>query len=212
MLSNLDAVAFLESLESESVDLVLTDPAYESLEKHREIGTTTRLTDWFEIFPQVRMFDLFKQIYRVLKRDRHFYMISDWETHVACLPLAEPLGFTVWSPIVWDKGSIGTGYHWRSQYELVSFFEKGKRNLNDLSKPNVQRCKRIVGKGMYPTEKPPELLQRFIENSTHEGELVVDPFFGSGSTLIAAKRCARRYAGSDISPRAYAHASARGLE
>ena len=41
--SNLDAIAWLKTLESNSVDLVITDPPYESLEKHRKIGTTTRL-------------------------------------------------------------------------------------------------------------------------------------------------------------------------
>jgi site-specific DNA-methyltransferase (adenine-specific) len=56
-----DAVAWLRDLPSESVDLVVTDPAYESLEKHRAIGTTTRLkhskassNDWFTIFPNNR--------------------------------------------------------------------------------------------------------------------------------------------------------------
>ena len=57
-LTQLDAVEWLRSLDGESVDLVITDPPYESLEKHRAVGTTTRLkhskassNDWFRIFP-----------------------------------------------------------------------------------------------------------------------------------------------------------------
>ena len=60
-LSQQDAVAFLRGLPAESVDLLATDPAYESLEKHRAVGTTTRLkvsagssNTWFSIFPNVR--------------------------------------------------------------------------------------------------------------------------------------------------------------
>ncbi len=73
-LSNQDAVEWLKSLGDDSVDLLITDPPYESLEKHRKIGTTTRLkhsksssNDWFEIFENNRFEELFTQIYRVLK-------------------------------------------------------------------------------------------------------------------------------------------------
>lgn len=68
-------MTWLSSLQDESVDLVITDPPYESLEKHRSIGTTTRLkssksssNQWFEIFPNDRFEMLFEQIYRVLKK------------------------------------------------------------------------------------------------------------------------------------------------
>jgi len=78
-LSTTDAVAWLCELPVESVDLVVTDPAYESLEKHRAIGTTTRLkhskassNDWFKIFPNDRFGELFQQLYRVLRKDSHF--------------------------------------------------------------------------------------------------------------------------------------------
>jgi hypothetical protein len=75
-----DAVAWLQNQPAESVDLLITDPAYESLEKHRAIGTTTRLkhsksssNDWFKIFPNAR----FREVYRVLKGDTHFHRCID---------------------------------------------------------------------------------------------------------------------------------------
>jgi site-specific DNA-methyltransferase (adenine-specific) len=78
-----DAVAWLRSLLAASVDLVVTDPPYESLERHRAIGTTTRLERsqgssniWFDIFPNSRFAELFAQVHRVLKADRHFYLFS----------------------------------------------------------------------------------------------------------------------------------------
>jgi DNA modification methylase len=105
-----DAVTWLRTLPAGSVDLVITDPPYESLEKHRAIGTTTRLkhskassNDWFEIFPNSRFPDLFTEVYRVLKKDTHFYLFCDPETMFVAKPLAEAAGFKFWKPLIWDK-------------------------------------------------------------------------------------------------------------
>ena len=156
-ISNLDAIDWLKTLDSSSVDLVITDPPYESLEKHRKIGTTTRLkqsksssNQWFEIFPNQRFEELLIEIYRVLKKDSHFYLFCDQETMFVIKPIAEKIGFKFWKPIVWDKVAIGMGYHYRARYEFILFFEKGKRKLNNLSIPDILVEKRIV-RG-YPTE------------------------------------------------------------
>jgi DNA modification methylase len=105
-----DAVDWLRTLSAESIDLVITDPPYESLEKHRAIGTTTRLkhskassNDWFEIFPNARFPELFTEVYRVLKRNTHFYLYCDPETMFVAKPLAEEAGFKFWKPLIWDK-------------------------------------------------------------------------------------------------------------
>lgn len=205
-----DAIDWLSTLEDSSVDLIITDPPYESLEKHRKIGTTTRLkmsksssNPWFKIFPNTKFEPLLDEIYRVLKPNSHFYLFCDQETMFIIKPLAEKVGFKFWKPIVWDKVNIGMGYHYRSRYEFILFFEKGKRKLNNLSIPDIITVKRIF-KG-YPTEKPVSLISIFIEQSSCNGELVVDPFFGSGSTLIAANSLNRLFMGSDISEDAHRH-------
>ena len=198
-----DAVTWLGTLEDESVDLAVTDPAYESLEKHRAIGTTTRLkrskassNDWFSIFPNARFPELFQELYRVLRRDRHLYMFCDAETMFVVKPIAEAAGFRFWKPIVWNKKRIGLGYHYRCSYELVLFFEKGKRKLNDLSIPDILEEKSI--RGGYPAEKPSALSSVFIRQSSEPGELVIDPFMGSGSVGVAALSQGRSFAGTDL--------------
>lgn len=210
----LDAIDWLKSLSNESIDLFVTDPPYESLEKHRKIGTTTRLkqsksssNEWFRIFPNDRFEELFVEVYRVLKQNSHFYLFCDQETMFIAKPLAEKAGFKFWKPIVWDKCSIGMGYHYRSRYEFILFFEKGKRKLNDLSIPDVLEFKR-VWKG-YPTEKPVDLLKVLIKQSSNAGDLVADSFFGSGSTLLAAKELSRNFTGCDISDSAHSYFNAR---
>jgi site-specific DNA-methyltransferase (adenine-specific) len=212
--SQRDAVEWLVSLPDESIDLVVTDPPYESLEKHRAIGTTTRLkhskassNDWFRTFPNARFPELFREIHRVLGRNRHFYLFTDAETMFVAKPAAESAGFRFWKPLVWDKQKIGMGYHYRSRYELVLFFEKGKRKLADLSIPDVISHPRIH-RG-YPTEKPVALAEVFVRQSTEPGQVVADPFMGSASTGVAALGLGRRFVGTDIAATAVALATER---
>jgi site-specific DNA-methyltransferase (adenine-specific) len=203
-LSNLDAVDWLKSQDEKSVDLVITDPPYESLEKHRKIGTTTRLKNskassnqWFDIFPNSRFEELMTQIYRVLKNNSHFYLFCDQETAFIVKPIAEQAGFKFWKPIIWDKMAIGMGYHYRARYEFILFFEKGKRKLNDLSIPDVLQEKR-VWRG-YPTEKPINLAKTLITQSSKEGDFVVDPFCGAGFVGSASMELNRKFSGNDLS-------------
>ena len=205
--SVLDAVDWLRAQPAESIDLVVTDPAYESLEKHRAVGTTTRLkhskassNDWFSVFPNARFGELFDEAFRVLKRNTHLYLFCDAETMFIAKPEAERAGFRFWKPLVWDKQAIGMGYHYRARYEFILFFEKGKRRLNDLGIADVISVPRIH-RG-YPAEKPPAVSEVLIKQSTMPGEMVADPFMGSGSVGVAALQSGRRFCGTDLNPEA----------
>lgn len=198
-----DAVEWLRSQPSSSVDLVITDPPYESLEKHRAVGTTTRLkhsksssNDWFSIFPNARFPDLFGELHRVLKRNSHLYLFCDQETAFIAKPIGEAAGFKFWKPLIWDKKKIGMGYHYRSRYEFVLFFEKGKRKLHDLGVPDVIEVPRIHNG--YPTEKPSAVSEILISQSTEPGAIVIDPFMGSGSVGCAAIKLGRHFSGNDL--------------
>lgn len=202
-LACMDAVAWLRTIADESVDLVVTDIAYESLEKHRAKGTTTRLkvsdassNEWFPIFRNERIPELLRELYRVLKSNTHCYLYCDQETMHVFKRYAEPAGFTWHKFLVWDKRKIGMGYHYRARHELIVFLEKGKRKLRDLGIPDVLECDRVL-RG-YPTEKPAEVSETLITQSTELGQLVIDPFMGSGSVGVAAKRSGRIFAGCDI--------------
>lgn len=207
-----DALGFLRLLPAECVDLVVTDPAYESLEKHRAIGTTTRLKSaWFPIFPNSRFPELFRELYRVMKPDTHLYVFTDDETMFIAKPIGEAAGFKFWKPLPWNKVAMGMGYHYRAMHEQVLFFEKGARQLNDLGVPDVLTFKRV--RGGYPTEKPLELLELLVSQSSHAGELVLDPFLGSGVTGHAALHLngPRRFIGCDVEQHAVDGARARLL-
>lgn len=202
-ISNIDAIQLCKDLPNESVDLIITDPPYESLEKHRKGGTTTRLknsksssNEWFDIIPNNKFPELFSELYRVLKKNSHFYLFCDQETAFIAKPEAEKVGFKFWKPLVWDKKKIGMGYHYRSRYEFILFFEKGKRKVNNLSIPDIIECSRVFRK--YPTEKPVEVSEVLINQSSQENQVILDPFMGSGSVGEAAIKLKRNFIGSDI--------------
>jgi site-specific DNA-methyltransferase (adenine-specific) len=88
------------------------------------------------------------------------------------------------------------GYHYRARYECVLLFEKGKRKLHDLGFADILEQKRI--NGGYPAEKPPEISEILIKNSSETGALVIDPFMGSGSVGVAAVRNGRDFRGNDL--------------
>lgn len=212
-----DAVAWLRALPAGSVDLIITDPPYESLEKHRAIGTTTRLkhskassNDWFTIFPNARFEELFCELFRALKRHAHLYLFCDAETMFVARPIAERAGFRFWKPLVWDKKKIGMGYHYRSRYEFILFFEKGKRKLANLSIPDIIEVPRVFHG--YPTEKPVEVSRVLLEQSSVAGECVADPFMGSGSVGVAAVGLGRSFLGNDLSAHAVAVTKERLVE
>ena len=204
-----DALKFLQSQNSSSAGLVITDPAYDSLENHRQIGTTTRLTgDWFSVVGDDYYRPLFLEIHRVLRPDAHGYCFCDQST----LPLIrDAVRFSAldWFKfLIWDKVHIGMGYRYRARHELIAFFGRGTgRQVADLGVGDVLECPRVHGG--YPTEKPVDLLRLLITQSSDPGDLVVDPFTGSGSTGSAALLEGRRFAGCDLDEDAVALAKDR---
>jgi len=212
-----DAFELLRSLAPESVDLAVTDPPYESLQLHRARGTTTRLTtNWFATVPNERLPEMFREIYRVLRPDRHFYLFADEVTadvikqQQGIGPIRLPngarrcsSGFTYWKEIIWAKTTLdgskvrgGTGYHYRAASERILFFEKGKRALNDLGTPDVLLAPRAGVPG--PAVKPGAVVRTLILMSSQPGELVIDPFAGSGVVGVEARTNGRKFLLGDI--------------
>jgi len=185
----------------EQVDLVLTDPPYGSGGR----DGSTHLSD--DAITGNRMLSdshiwlmrtVGAQCCGITKDDSHCYVFSDWrkwrETQIAF----ETFGWELRSLIVWDKGN-GMGEFWRSSYELILFLTKRKpRKLNSGNCYNVVKYPSVKN-GTHPTEKPVDLCIFLMGASSNKGEIVLDPFAGSGTTLVAAKRLGRKAIGIEIS-------------
>ena len=102
--------------------------------------------------------------------------------------------FAVREWLVWDKAWFGLGRGFRPQYEFIAVLEKGKPKYHSNAFANVLRFPRVVTKE-HPHKKPTALLCAMIEHVTVPGDIVLDPFAGSGSTCVAAKMLGRRYVG-----------------
>lgn len=226
-----DCRKVLPLLPEKSVDLTVTDPPHASLEKHRKLGTTTRLkksksssNPWFEVFPNEDYHTLFAlPLFDAHKNNTHLYMFCDSETECILLTGFNPydkepsrigggcivaeFGWKAWPTLTWVKVKqsyqrcmdletksikqaeeairTGMGYHWRQSSQRIVFLEKGKRALNNKAWSNVL-CGPIGRRDEYPTQKPKSVIRKLILNSSDPGDLICDPFSGSGVSGLVA--------------------------
>lgn len=199
------------------VDLLVTDPPYgvnwqSGRGSHRKMAGddgSLSLKDWLPT------------ALRVLRRGRHAYVFGSIQE---AIDPAWPLcGMT---ELIWDKGIIGPGdltAPWGPQHERILFgvqeISKANREKNygvgaaRLRKGSVLRVqRRQSGQTLrHPSEKPVDLLRILIESSSTFNEVVLDPFAGSGSTLVAARLEGRRSIGIELDE-AYCEVAATRLE
>jgi site-specific DNA-methyltransferase (adenine-specific) len=140
--------------------------------------------------PDDAWWDIFAELYRVLAPDSHAYVFADRRIRPIFEAAAKAARFRLRHALIWDKKSIGRGHGvWRPQHEYILFLSKGSRRGNSKSLGDVLPGARPRS---YPTEKPVAVLNKLIGQSSQRGELVLDPFCGSGSTGMAARQLGRR--------------------
>jgi DNA modification methylase len=108
--------------------------------------------------------------------------------------------------IIWDKGPMGMGWHYRRSYETVLVGHKGQKckwydessRIENIIRPRQGIKKIIPSAKEHPTAKPPQLAAHFIGLHSLPGEIVLDPFMGGGSTIEAARKSGRRYIGIEM--------------
>lgn len=110
-------------------------------------------------------------------------------------------GLSFFHSVIWDKINPGVGWRYRRQHEMVMVAHRrgGKLAWNDTSPaiPNILRVSKPRGSA-HPNEKPLRLVARFIEAHTQPGDIVLDPFMGSGTTGVAALTLGRRFIGIEL--------------
>jgi adenine-specific DNA-methyltransferase len=123
------------------------------------------------------------------------YVFTNWNVLESWMPLVKRIpGFELKQMLVWEKGYPGMGdieYNWGCGHEIILYLKKGRRPV-PYRRSGVLHVERLpTGKNVHPTEKPVQLLELLIGMSTDPGDLVVDPFSGSGSTAVAARNMER---------------------
>ena len=118
-------------------------------------------------------------------------MCFTWRTYAEFESALNGAGLKVANCIVWDKRSIGLGNaHYRPQHEFM-FYCKGDDWRGGKAESDIWSLSGATSEYVHPTQKPVELLERALNNSSKAGDVVIDSFGGSGSTLIACEKTGR---------------------
>ena len=214
-LFNGDCVDFMKNeVADKSIDLIVTDPPYRIMARGLKSTTTggmlkTDLTSRGKIFEHndVNIKDYATEFYRILKDDCHCYVMTNNYNLIAMLNEFTNAGFKFIRSLIWDKQSKICGAFYMGQFEYILMFRKfDPRIINNCSTPDIlsvpiKKLKDADGNNLHDTEKPVDLMKILIENSTNEGELVLDPFMGIGAAGVAAIQLKRDFIGCEIDKR-----------
>ena len=193
-----DCVAGLKKIPSNSIDLIVTDPPYgmefrsnKRKVKHDTIANDDNL-DWLP--------SLLIELKRVSKNDSHSYIFCSWHNIEIFCKEIKLAGFNIKNLLVWEKSSVGMGDlegDYSPSYEIVIYCSNGQKKLNGKRDSNIVTVRRTSNE-LHPTQKPVNLIEYFILKSSNIGDVVLDPFMGSGTTAVAAIKTERNFLGFEI--------------
>ena len=206
--------------EISQVDLLLTDPPYgvNWQGRKRTMRHGQMLDKIIGDDGSLDITECLRLSLKCLRRGRHVYIFGN--PFIDELPLCKP------TTLIWDKQIVGVGdltSAWGKSHEEILFavYEISQRNRElgygnltaRLRKGSVLRCQRKHSEQVrqHPTEKPVEILRQMIESSSMLGEIVLDPFMGIGSTLVACRMESRKAIGIEIEEK-YCEIAAKRLE
>jgi DNA modification methylase len=224
--NSLVAASYERLMDVAKADLVITDPPYNVVIDghatglgrihHREFGMASGEMNSAEFTGFLRKAMLQARDHSIAGSLAYYFM--DWRHMTEILSAGEEVYTELLNLCVWAKSNGGMGSFYRSAHELVFLFKNGTgshRNNVQLGKfgryrtnvwnyPGANSFSRSDSEGnllaLHPTPKPVALIADAIKDCTARGDLVLDPFLGSGTAVIAAERSGRRCYGLELDP------------
>jgi site-specific DNA-methyltransferase (adenine-specific) len=187
-----DCIDVMAHMPCACVDFILTDPPYVVNYRDRSGRSIANDSNTAWLAPA------FKMMHRVLRDDALCVSFYGWNHADAFLIAAREAGFRAAGHIVFRKRYASHTRYLRYEHEQAFLFTKGRPALPASPPPDVIDGWRYTGNRLHPTQKPVGVLLPLIQSLTTPGAIVLDPFCGSGSTLVAARESGRRFIGIEM--------------
>jgi DNA modification methylase len=143
--------------------------------------------------------DYMPELYRVLRSPAHCYVMTNEFNRRLMEDAAIRAGFQVHALLVWIKQNVTPSRWYMKNIEFTLFLRKGPaRAIYNPGSKLGHEFHNPVGSKLHPTEKPVDLMRLYIENSSLPGQIVLDPFAGAGSTIVAARDSGRYGVGIEM--------------
>lgn len=199
-----DCLEVMKGIPDGSVDLVLTDPPYKVIsggkpsKKGQPSGLLSKNDGKIFEHNDLKEELWFPEIYRVLKSGSHCYIMTNTLNLERYLTLARESGFLLHNLLVWEKNNCTPNRWYMKNCEYVLFLRKGKaKKINNVGTKTVHKYENKKGKE-HPSEKPLELVQMYVANSSNAGDVVLDFTMGSGNVGVACKNLNRKFIGIEL--------------
>lgn len=186
-----DCVTLMRDIECQAIDFILTDPPYITRYRPRD-GRTVRNDDnsrWLQ--------PAFGEMYRVLKNGAFCVSFYGWNTADLFIAAWRAAGFRIVGHIVFPKRYASSVRFLRCQHDVAYLLAKGDVMPPPSPTSDVIDWK-YTGNRLHPTQKPTQALRPLIESFCPPRGTVLDPFCGSGSTLVAARDLGRKFIGIEL--------------
>lgn len=217
-----DAISLMATMPDNCVDMIFTDPPYRVISggtehskargQFRMFANDTKSGDG-KIFQHndCKIPDYLPQLFRLLKSGGHCYVMTNNLNLRELLNVGASVGFHFHNLLRWDKSNVTANRWYMKDCEYIVFF--GKKPAKTINHPGSKQGFKVANLAsaarLHPTEKPVDLIRHYIENSSAPGDLVLDPFAGSGSTALAAILTGRRWLSMELDPEYYLTAAMR---
>ncbi|WP_169780172.1 DNA-methyltransferase [Campylobacter curvus] len=195
---NIDCLEFMRSMPSKSIDLVVTDPPYEIATKGGGLGIRPVYQNG-ELNKISKGFDtqaVLNELERICKRVNIFMFCSSRQKP-KIMNWGYERGYNV-AELGWHKPNAApfTNNTFKPDVEWIIYIREKGVKIKGTSRLFIYNCQK--SKYGHPTEKPLELIKKYVLIGSQENELVFDPFMGSGTTAVACKELNRNFIGCEI--------------
>ncbi len=186
-----DCITLMQRLPGGSVDFILTDPPYLVRYRDRNGRTIANDADASWLMPA------FAEMYRLLKDDSLVVSFYGWYEVDKFMAAWRAAGFRVVGHMVFTKPYASSQRFLQHRHEQAYLLAKGKPSLPARPQSDVRDWV-YTGNRLHPTQKPLAPLEQLVQMFSNPGDLVLDPFCGSGTSLVAARRQGRDFLGMEL--------------